>query len=80
MAVLCVALQGLVIMDRRRLNASATGWGSLFFVMVLAAVITLSVYRHAWICEDSFITLRYVRNTLDGHGAVFNPEIGRAHV
>jgi arabinofuranosyltransferase len=31
------------------------------------------VWRVAWISEDAFITLRYVSNTLQGYGAVFNP-------
>lgn len=32
----------------------------------------VAVFRRAWICEDAFITLRYVENVLQGHGAVYN--------
>jgi arabinofuranosyltransferase len=30
------------------------------------------VWHQAWVSDDAFITLRYVANLLDGHGAVFN--------
>ena len=32
----------------------------------------LVVLGHAWVTEDAFITFRYVSNTLQGHGPVFN--------
>jgi arabinofuranosyltransferase len=38
----------------------------------IAFLSTVAVYRSAWISDDSFITLRYVYNTLHGYGAVFN--------
>jgi arabinofuranosyltransferase len=41
----------------------------LALIAILAAVI---VWPYAWMSEDSFITLRYVANTLAGHGPVFN--------
>lgn len=41
-------------------------------VGVLATCMLGWVLAHAWISEDSFITLRYVSNTLDGFGPVFN--------
>ncbi len=37
-----------------------------------AFLVTFAVYRVAWVSEDSFITLRYVNNTINGYGAVFN--------
>lgn len=42
----------------------AVGLVSLFVVGVVA--------QFAWLSEDCFITLRYVSNTLQGYGAVFN--------
>jgi len=33
---------------------------------------TLAVLGHAWVTEDAFITFRYVSNTLQGYGPVFN--------
>ena len=38
----------------------------------IAFLATVAVYRSAWISDDSFITLRYVNNTIHGYGAVFN--------
>ncbi|MDP7422021.1 MAG: hypothetical protein QGH40_09075 [bacterium] len=39
-----------------------------------ALFVTLAVFNCAWVSEDSFITFRYVSNTLNGYGAVFNAE------
>lgn len=41
-------------------------------VVVVSACVTTVVLKRAWISDDAFITLRYVDNTLHGHGAVFN--------
>lgn len=41
-------------------------------VFGFALLVTFVVYRVAWVSEDSFITFRYVNNTLNGYGAVFN--------
>jgi len=41
-------------------------------VIVCALLVTAAVYLSAWISDDAFITLRYVDNTLNGHGATFN--------
>ncbi|MEJ2140196.1 MAG: hypothetical protein P8Y61_12240 [Gammaproteobacteria bacterium] len=46
--------------------------------LVLAAIValgigvTIAVASIAWVSEDSFITFRYIANTLNGYGAVFN--------
>lgn len=40
--------------------------------MLAASGLAVWVTVHAWVSEDAFITFRYVSNTLDGHGAVFN--------
>jgi arabinofuranosyltransferase len=49
------------------------GWISLLVIAGFSVLVTAAVYRYAWVSEDSFITLRYVSNTVSGHGAVFNP-------
>jgi len=41
-------------------------------IYVLAMGITALVFNHAWVSEDSFITFRYVSNTVDGLGPIFN--------
>ena len=52
-------------------NSSRILYG--FLILGFSLLVTFIVYRSAWISEDSFITLRYVSNTLNGYGAVFNP-------
>ena len=50
---------------RRAIGAAAT---------VAAVVLALvPVVRHPWLCDDIFITFRYVENALDGLGLVYNP-------
>ena len=39
---------------------------------IAAFGVAYAVYRVAWLSDDAYITFRYVRNTLEGHGAVFN--------
>jgi hypothetical protein len=39
---------------------------------LLGVAAVFMVWRVAWVTEDSFITFRYVANTLAGHGAVFS--------
>lgn len=46
---------------------------SLSVTILLSATITYFVFKSAWISDDAFITLRYVSNTLNGYGPVFNP-------
>ena len=29
-------------------------------------------FSQAWLCDDSFISIRYAQNLLDGHGLVYN--------
>jgi len=45
---------------------------SFLGILGLTIFVTFIVFRSAWISEDCFITLRYVKNTLNGYGAVFN--------
>ncbi len=42
-------------------------------ILFIATAVTYLVYKSAWISDDAFITLRYVTNTIDGYGPVFNP-------
>lgn len=37
----------------------------------------LHVERHAFLCDDAFISFRYARNLAEGHGLVFNPGFER---
>src|SRR5262249_14847651 len=41
-------------------------------VYIALAVFVLVVLRHAWICDDAFITLRSVRNFVFGQGPRWN--------
>lgn len=45
---------------------------ALFVVAVAALVLTASAYRRDFLADDAFITFRYARNLLEGHGLVFN--------
>lgn len=47
-------------------------WIRLWIGLLLSVAVTASVWRFAWVSEDSFITFRYVENTLAGLGPVFN--------
>lgn len=49
-----------------------TSWKDALLVSALALITVAVVYRYAWVSEDSFITFRYVSNTLHGFGPVFN--------
>ncbi|MGB9625718.1 MAG: hypothetical protein ACPMAQ_12750 [Phycisphaerae bacterium] len=41
-------------------------------IAVLAAAAVGFVFWRAWVCDDAFITFRYVANCLAGYGPVFN--------
>jgi arabinofuranosyltransferase len=41
-------------------------------IVAAAAAVTVLVFLRAWVCEDAFITFRYVANVLAGYGPVFN--------
>jgi len=42
------------------------------FLPVLA-LLAWQGWRTYWLCDDAFISFRYVRNFVEGHGLVFNP-------
>ncbi|MHC5071192.1 MAG: hypothetical protein ACYTGO_11980, partial [Planctomycetota bacterium] len=42
-------------------------------VVVLALCFAaLEAVRNVWVCDDAFISFRYAKNLVDGHGLVFN--------
>jgi hypothetical protein len=45
---------------------------SLFIIAVIVVLGTGLAFRMRWVCDDIFITLRYVDNFLAGHGIVYN--------
>lgn len=45
---------------------------NLVGVIVVAVAAAMAV-RYAWICDDAFISFRYARHLVEGHGLVFNP-------
>jgi arabinofuranosyltransferase len=53
-------------------SVSRMGVLQIASALLLGVAAALMVWRVAWVTEDSFITFRYVANTLAGHGAVFN--------
>jgi arabinofuranosyltransferase len=54
--------------------ASRAAISPLSFFIIAATVIvgTALAFRMRWVCDDIFITLRYVDNFLAGHGIVYN--------
>ena len=53
--------------ERRRLQTVM-----LVALLVLLAVGLARAAALAWVCDDSFISLRYAENLLNGHGLVYN--------
>ncbi len=54
------------------LHLRGLSWPEYLFVVAVALAVTGAVLNCAWLSEDSFITLRYVWNTVHGYGPVFN--------
>lgn len=48
-------------------------WLWLAPLVALALFAAWRVATRAWLCDDSFISLRYVENLVHGHGLVYNP-------
>jgi len=44
----------------------------VLLVLLLAGALARAA-ELAWVCDDSFISFRYARNLVDGHGLVYNP-------
>jgi hypothetical protein len=45
---------------------------AMSFMLVIIVIYLAHVYFYDYICDDSFITLRYAQNLAEGHGLVFN--------
>ncbi|HEV8268789.1 MAG TPA: hypothetical protein VGR00_11160, partial [Thermoanaerobaculia bacterium] len=56
-------------------GVSAGGRGTIVLLAVAAAALVLAnAWRYApYVQDDSYISLRYARNLVEGHGLVFNP-------
>ncbi len=66
-------------MERRPFSEGSSGstWSivSKFVWIVLGLVFIYGVYQAislAWVCDDAFISFRYAKNLIQGHGLVFN--------
>ncbi len=43
--------------------------------LILVLAVAYGLFRAvslAWVCDDAFISFRYARNLVEGHGLVFN--------
>src|SRR5262245_59619807 len=52
-----------------RVASNLPRWAPLLLIGGLAAAHAAVFY---WVCDDAFISFRYARQLLDGHGLVFN--------
>lgn len=57
---------------RRPDSASTSSWSARLSFALPALALAAGGWSHRWVSEDGFITLRVVRQLLDGHGPVFN--------
>jgi hypothetical protein len=64
------------VSDAETTDAKARGGDGRLLLLLLAGVAALfawNVTRHAFLGDDAFISFRYARNLVDGHGLVWNP-------
>src|SRR6266850_4805342 len=54
-----------VIADRR-------GWAARLALVAILIVAAFHAWRRAFLIDDAFISFRYARNFLEGHGLVYN--------
>jgi hypothetical protein len=47
-------------------------WASILIAVLIVAAGVTAAFGLRWYCDDTFITLRYVDNYLQGHGLVYN--------
>ena len=68
--------------ETREVPADSRGWAVAVAALVLAAgclahflfgFYSLDRGGHAWGSDDAYISFRYARNLVDGHGLVYNP-------
>ncbi len=72
-AAVALLLGVLVHLLGRRLPARVARW--LWGALVLGALglCLYTAWQQAWLADDAFISFRYARNLVEGHGLVFNP-------
>ncbi len=58
-------------MRRRFFDASSTGW--ILVLLALGAFAWTAFRSWGYLLDDTFISLRFARNLVEGHGLVFNP-------
>jgi arabinofuranosyltransferase len=58
---------------RKRAETGGARWPWLLALGVLAAYAAWRVIAGAWLCDDTFISLRCAGNLIHGHGLVYNP-------
>ena len=65
----------LVLEGRRGLLPRVRFWAETNWLLGLSVFLLLILEWYYWYytVDDAFISFRYVRNLLDGHGLVFNP-------
>ena len=57
------------------IHAAQQGFRTIYLLLSLPWLVLLGYLTHtAWfLCDDAFISFRYARNLLEGHGLVYNP-------
>ena len=63
---------GTTLSNSSSVSLRKLSWPEFLFAAAVALLVTTVVWHYAWLSDDSFITLRYVSNTLMGYGPVFN--------
>jgi arabinofuranosyltransferase len=56
----------------RELPVRLPRWAPAAALALIAVLAVLWAWRLRWLCDDAFISFRYARNWVDGHGLVFN--------
>lgn len=70
-ALLCLMIAALLRLPARLRKVERwLSWVSLGAAVTGAAI---AAWRMRWLCDDAFISFRYAKNLVDGHGLVFNP-------
>lgn len=60
-------------MSRDRAKPPAAARLAAILALLTGILFTWNVVAHYFLIDDAFISFRYARNLLDGHGLVFNP-------
>ena len=56
--------------SRRSARMAQLSWWGVPVVLIAGVVDAIAI---RWTCDDAFISFRYARNLVRGHGLVFNP-------